>query len=730
MPYKKSDFAPMVGWVYDIIIWSFSVLVDLFFREVHPRGAFRIPRKGPVIFVAAPHANQFVDPLILMRAVRLESRRRIAFLVAEKSMRRRFIGWLSRCVGAVPVARALDMTKAAAGRIYLPDPEGQPLKIRGIGTTFTKDLTKGGLLVLPTVGKQSAASSEVAEVLSDEEVILKKEFKGKTALEQLTAPGGEGEERGTKFKVAPKVDQTQVYDAVFERLNSGGCVGIFPEGGSHDRTELLPLKAGVAIMALGALAANPDCGLKIVPVGMNYFHAHKFRSRAVIEFGNPIDVPKELVEQYTRGDKREAVRALLAIIYNGLVAVTVTSPDYDTLMVIQAVRRLYKPAHKKLPLPMVVELNRRLVTGYTHYKDNPRIIHLRSSVSEYNRQLRLLGLRDHQVEYAKFSIPWVIATLLYRLAKLIVLGMGALPGFILFAPVFAATRIISRKKAREALKASTVKVQGRDVMATWKLLVALAFAPILYNFYVVLLCWWAYFHRVFGLMPDWIPIFVVPLVGWVLFPTITFAALRFGEVGMDIFKSLRPLVLCLNPTSANTLHKLREKRQFLSQEVTELINTLGPELFPDFDSARVIADPFSKDGMSISYGQERRDSEASFEDFSPIEGPSTSSEMGGQNLPRNESFANLGSIGLFASRPVSRARSRSNSGGFPIKAMSHLEEAGQDGFAEVSKKISTAMAERFAERTRRRKGSQEWEEAVEVEQSSDEESEDEGKKDI
>lgn len=94
----------------------------------------------------------------------------------------------------------------------------------------------------------------------------------------------------------------------------------------------IPL-AGVAIMALGALSANPNCGLKIVPTGMNYFHAHKFRSRAVIEFGAPIDVPKELVEQYSRGEKREAVRALLEMIYNGLVSVTVPSPDYDTLMV-------------------------------------------------------------------------------------------------------------------------------------------------------------------------------------------------------------------------------------------------------------------------------------------------------------------------------------------------------------------------------------------------------------
>ncbi len=86
-------------------------------------------------------------------------------------------------------------------------------------------------------------------------------------------------------------------------------------------------------MALGAVAADPDCGLKIVPCGMNYFHAHKFRSRAVIEFGTPVDIPPELVEEYKYGSRRDAVGRMLELVYNALVAVTVTSPDYDTLMV-------------------------------------------------------------------------------------------------------------------------------------------------------------------------------------------------------------------------------------------------------------------------------------------------------------------------------------------------------------------------------------------------------------
>lgn len=86
-------------------------------------------------------------------------------------------------------------------------------------------------------------------------------------------------------------------------------------------------------MALGSLAANPESNVKIIPCGMNYFHAHKFRSRAVVEFGTPIEVPKELVDLYKSGERREATRQLLETVHQALVAVTVSSPDYDTLMV-------------------------------------------------------------------------------------------------------------------------------------------------------------------------------------------------------------------------------------------------------------------------------------------------------------------------------------------------------------------------------------------------------------
>ena len=369
---------------------------------------------------------------------------------------------------------------------------------------------------------------------------------------------------------------------------------------------------------------------------------------------------------------------------------------------------------------MVVELNRRLVKGYTHYKDDPRIVNLKKSVNAYNKKLWLLGVRDHQVEYARFSPIEVIFTLFYRCGKLLVLAIGTIPGLWLFAPVFVASKMISLKKSREALAASTVKLQGRDVMATWKLLVSMALAPSLYVFYTAILTYWTYRNRVQGYVPNWVPLWFIPIPSITIFIMFTFAALRFGEIGMDIFKSLRPLVLSLNPSSANTLVKLRKEREVLSHEVTEVINTLGPEMFDDFDSTRIVADPFRDYGAFKDNGSPRprtpthprTPSLTNFTATPPTRQPTAASIGGGASLsghlPRNESLHNLASIGLFASRPPSRNRSRSNSSardGFAMQRFNTIDS--KEGMDEVSQRIRGAMRER-RRKSQEGKGSGGW----------------------
>lgn len=725
---------------YDIFLWVFTIIVDLFFREIHPRSTWRIPRKGPIIFVAAPHANQFVDPLLLMRTVRHDARRRIAFLIAEKSMRRKFVGFAAGLVSSVPVGRALDSKKPAEGKIWLPDVEGDPCLVRGEGTKFTgQQFMKGGLLILPS-HNNTAANAEIKEIISDTEIRLNKPFKGDVAYRQLAGLSPEGDadtqeqgEKGTRFNVAPHVDQNAVYDAVFDRIGEGGCIGIFPEGGSHDRTELLPLKAGLAIMALGSLAQDPNCGVTIVPVGMNYFHAHKFRSRCVIEFGAPISVEPEQVEKYKNGNRREAVAHVLGEVQDALKSVTLQAPDYDTLMLIQAVRRLYNPKGKRLPLPMVVELQRRFLKGYAEYKDDPRVIKTRKAVLAYNKQLMQLNIRDHQVSYAKF--PWykVVIMLIYRVMKLAALSIAVLPGFIMFLPVFVAGKLISIKKSREALAASSVKIKARDVVATWKILVSMALAPTLDVVYTIIGTYWTSYNRVGGRVPEWIPLWFVLLFQIILFPTACFAALRFGEIGMDIVKSLRPLFLSLNPSSSNTLVRLRERRAKLQEEVTEIVNELGPELFPDFDHERVIAESEQqKHARPTTPTSHRRDgSEIDALSFTRSP-PSPTARKASHNrkstadgIPPNESFQNLSNVGIFATRPgtPNRSRSRTNSqDGFGalkggLQGMTSINgNAGSpkgttSNLDEVSRNLKAAMRKRGRRRQSEDGG---WEFAREV----------------
>ena len=86
----------------------------------------------------------------------------------------------------------------------------------------------------------------------------------------------------------------------------------------------------------------------------------------------------------------------MELVHDGLKSVTVRAPDYETLMVIQASRRLYKPPGQQLNLSQVVELNKRFIMGYNAYRDEPRVQALYKEVQQYNTNLRRLGLKDHQ----------------------------------------------------------------------------------------------------------------------------------------------------------------------------------------------------------------------------------------------------------------------------------------------------------------------------------------------
>ncbi|QSS49776.1 glycerol-3-phosphate O-acyltransferase [Histoplasma capsulatum var. duboisii H88] len=388
-----------------------------------------------------------------------------------------------------------------------------------------------------------------------------------------------------------------MFDFVYRELCDGGCVGIFPEGGSHDRPNLLPLKAGVALIALGTLARQPDCGLSIISCGLNYFYLNKFCSCAVIEFGNLVQVHLDQIEAFKMGGhlKRNAVGSLLETINDSLAAVTQQAPDRETLMVIQATRRLYKLLRMKLPLAVVIELNRNLLKGYTRFRDEPKVVHLKKAVSDCNDRQKALGIRDHQVEWGDVEQrPWwvVFGIFLLRIGEFLALAVGTLPSIALFWPVFVITKIVSVKKQRSALAASVVKLEGRDVVGSWKIIVEMGLAPSLYTLYTAIATVWLNYCPIMGwwidprnYIPDFIPLWLFSILFFGLMLLVSLTGLRIGETGVDVLKSLPPLLVALNPRSASSL---RAERQALATQVIEVIDTFGPEILSNFESEKLV----------------------------------------------------------------------------------------------------------------------------------------------
>ncbi|KAK6860908.1 acyltransferase [Apiospora arundinis] len=605
---------------YDATIWVLSLVVGFFFRVILYRKTSNIPRKGPVLFIAGPHNNQFVDAILIQSAVRNEAGRRLSMLTAHKSLRG-FGGCIPRQLEAIPVHRAQDLAKPAMGTIFLPDPINKPDIIHGRGTNFVNEAEVGGSIFLPSVSGKTSRSAVVSEILDPTHIRIKQAFTDKDSLLQLTSQfdiehrgRSRGQElqgpgsghQGSKFKLVPRVDQSELFQAVLNRLQSEGSVVsaksclsfhsqpccpaasgtdlelqcIFPEGGSHDRADMLPFKAGAATIALSAACHDPKCDLAIVPVGLHYFNGHKFRSRAVVEFGLPFKVPGHLVARY-KTDRRGAIGDFLGLCKSALDRVTVSSPDHETLNVVRTARRLYQH-YGKPPLSYVVALDRKFSKLFDARRDQ-RTLLLMKEIGEYNRQIQLLGLKDYQVASTEQSLPKVLYLLVIRVIVLAALSVGVIPGLVLFTPILVVAKYVSSKQAKIALKMSSVKIWGRDVMATYKGFVSVLFTPLCFTFYSYVLShtgiWWYVPYR----MPWCGHLFL----GWAVIAALCILALSLGDMAMEILKSLLPLLLSLTPSSRSALRSIRLQRIQTARKVNKLIGYLDPETRLEFERLRL-----------------------------------------------------------------------------------------------------------------------------------------------
>ena len=272
----------------------------------------------------------------------------------------------------------------------------------------------------------------------------------------------------------------ETFRASHELLSKGRCIAIFPEGVSHDETELKPMKTGAARIALGALGYAGEVnelarkGLKIMAVGMFYTSKTAFRSEALIRFGEIFDVQPVRLDE--RGEPpREAVKHLTAKIETALRDVTLNIENPQELEALTKAEALFSSVYETLIFrETLAESFLRLRDFAEKFdflkRENPeKVSVLREKVARYENDLKKSGLTLEGLSVLQHPVWYVARRLILRSLILIMLAPFAVLGAIIHSPAFVFANLIGLM----------FKTHGDDTAGpTAKILVSILLVPL------------------------------------------------------------------------------------------------------------------------------------------------------------------------------------------------------------------------------------------------------------
>lgn len=203
------------------------------------------------------------------------------------------------------------------------------------------------------------------------------------------------------------------FTASWDLLATGGVLALFPEGISHNDPFIKPMKSGTARIALEAERHRGPLNITILPVGLNFDAKSKFRSRVLMQIGEPLKMD-DIVDTYRQADqlgRTKCVRELTRRIHQGLIAVTPSFKTWEEARLVQRAADIW--GHQPLEGPTkgdfieAVERRQIFAQGYHWlHKNHPdRTAAFRRTLAKYDQLLSTAGLRDQQVgaTYPVFS---------------------------------------------------------------------------------------------------------------------------------------------------------------------------------------------------------------------------------------------------------------------------------------------------------------------------------------
>ena len=279
----------------------------------------------------------------------------------------------------------------------------------------------------------------------------------------------------------------QMFAACHRVLHAKNVIGLFPEGTSHHEPELLPLKTGVSRIVLEASRQyadehGEDLGAVILPVGLTFDEKGRFRSRALVLIGEPVDIREDLAN-YTgdNQESREAVRSLTERVDDALRSVTLNFPSWELAPVLERAAQIFAKPTAKLPAEAALSerfaFYHTFIEGYAILRERcpKQIDRVRKVAEEYDRRLGELGLKDVQVASA-YPSGGVVRYVLKSLFLMTVRGPLAILGTIMNFLPYRLVGTIARRLAVTPELPATYKLLGSLVLfpVTWALWAAAA----------------------------------------------------------------------------------------------------------------------------------------------------------------------------------------------------------------------------------------------------------------
>lgn len=366
----------------------------------------------------------------------------------------------------------------------------------------------------------------------------------------IIRPFVEGARAIPVYRQQDKVDTAgneQMFEATHQVLIAGGVIAIFPEGKSHNEPMLQPLKTGLARIVLGAERKQPGLGVRIVPVGLTFDEKESFRSRALVQVGEPIDPAPEAETGGT--ENPAAVRSLTARVDRGLKDVTLNYPSWEAAWLIGRAAELYGRAELEVPtgrkLADHFQVHRAFVEGYQDLcrRYPTRVQAVEGAVREYDHLLKAFGLRDDQVASAYPPNPvirFVVTTVLRLLVHLPLAAVGTILNIVPFWLVRLVGWVVRRSP---------------DQVATYKVFGGLILYPLAWLVEAIFVARWA--------DNAWLGVLV-----FVAGPLTGYAAMLFREQG-EIFWNEARAYLFLR-TRRRLATELKARRDQVFREVEDL----------------------------------------------------------------------------------------------------------------------------------------------------------------